>query len=163
MLDDHLRGCPSCRKEIDVIAPLAAALTRVDPDDLDESHDPPAPDQFPAILRRINAERAGPGGSAPEDTGTEHRGADPNATAGPAGPGTGGGEVVAFRTRPRPPLRSRLLVAAAGLVIALAGVSAGVALAPDAAEVSVEAVAVQTLAPGVDVRAGVVGPPGASS
>lgn len=174
-IDNHLRGCPSCREEIDALAPLVGPLAGVDPDDLGELAHPavPAPDLFPAILRRIHAEQTEhaepvePAGSSALDAGTAHLGADVNTgatdtepeAAAPAGSGnTGSGEVVAFRSRrPRPRLRSQLVVAAAGLVIALTGVSVGVAIAPDAANAPVETVAVQTLTPGVDARAGLIG------
>lgn len=189
-IDAHLRGCPSCREELNALAPLSTLLTRVDPDRLDEPDDPaaPAPDHFPAILHRIRAEQtehtehddpagqarqAGPGWSA-FNAGTEHLGAGPDTpttettamgtgtgTVGTTATGTestSGGEVVAFRARrARPRLRSQLLVAAAGLVIALAGFSVGVALAPQAPNTAMETVAVQTLTPGLDARAGLIG------
>jgi hypothetical protein len=52
----HLAGCPECRAQADALAPLAALLSRVDPDRLTPSPAPP-PHLGDRIARRIAAER----------------------------------------------------------------------------------------------------------
>jgi Putative zinc-finger len=52
----HLEGCPACRAEADALAPVAALLSRADPDRLAPA---PAPPRHlgERIVRRISAER----------------------------------------------------------------------------------------------------------
>jgi anti-sigma factor RsiW len=52
----HLDGCASCRAELAELAPLAARLSDVDPDRLDETPTPP-PDLGRIVLARIAAEQ----------------------------------------------------------------------------------------------------------
>ena len=52
----HLERCPDCRAEADALAPVAALLSRADPDLLMPSPTPPA-DLGDRIARRIEAER----------------------------------------------------------------------------------------------------------
>jgi hypothetical protein len=52
----HLDGCPECRAEAEALAPLAAMLSRADPDRLAPAATPPA-DLGDRIARRIAAER----------------------------------------------------------------------------------------------------------
>ncbi|GAB3323111.1 hypothetical protein GCM10027451_46410 [Geodermatophilus aquaeductus] len=54
----HLDGCPACRVELAELAPLAARLSAVDPDVLDETPTPP-PGLGAAVLARIAAEEQG--------------------------------------------------------------------------------------------------------
>lgn len=143
---EHLGRCPECRAEHDAIVPLVVPLGAADPDRLDDHLVPDAgrdagsgtasvPDLFPGIRERIRAEAAVNDGDS--------RGAAGVAAA-----------VVPFRS---PPLRIRLLVAAAGLVIALAGVGAGLAVGLEVGGgAAPETVSVQALVPGLDASAGVV-------
>src|SRR5215218_3926782 len=52
----HLDGCPDCRAEAAALAPVAALLSRADPDRLDPVPSPPA-QLADRIARRIAAER----------------------------------------------------------------------------------------------------------
>lgn len=52
----HLDGCPACRAEAEALAPVAALLSRADPDRLGPSPTPP-PGLGQRIARRIAAER----------------------------------------------------------------------------------------------------------
>lgn len=129
---EHLGRCPECRAEHDALVPLVVPLGAADPDRLDHHL---VPDLFPGIRERIRAEAAVNDGDS--------RGAAGVAAA-----------VVPFRS---PPLRIRLLVAAAGLVIALAGVGAGLAVGLEVGGgATPETVSVQALVPGLDASAGVV-------
>jgi hypothetical protein len=52
----HLEGCPACRAEAEALAPVAALLSRADPDRLGEAPAPP-PRLRRRIARQIEAER----------------------------------------------------------------------------------------------------------
>jgi anti-sigma factor RsiW len=52
----HLEGCNACRREAELLAPLADLLARADPVQIFEEPAPP-PDLAPRITRRIAAER----------------------------------------------------------------------------------------------------------
>jgi len=52
----HLDGCPDCRAEAEALAPVAALLSRADPDRLAPAQAPPA-HLGDRIARRISAER----------------------------------------------------------------------------------------------------------
>ncbi|MEJ2868809.1 zf-HC2 domain-containing protein [Actinomycetospora sp. OC33-EN08] len=130
-VETHLAGCADCRAELAAVAPLAGPLGLVDPD-LPAAARPgdagPGPGGFDDVLRRIGAEDAAGPGPAP----------------------------VRPLARPRPARRTGLLLAAAGLVIALAGAAAGFGLGARSAQGPVEPVAVQALAPGVEADAGTI-------
>jgi anti-sigma factor RsiW len=57
-IDAHLAGCPSCRAELEEIAPVAASLRLVDPDRLAAPLPAPPPELGAAVLARIQAARA---------------------------------------------------------------------------------------------------------
>ena len=135
-VDDHLVDCASCRAELNAIAPLAGPLGRIDPDRLGDAGGP--------------ATAAGPG-SLVGIAGRVHDEKELDAT-----PATGltsetsSSSVVPLRRRAS---RTSMLIAAAGLVIALAGLGAGFGLGLEAAEGPLEPVAVQTVAAGVQADA----------
>ncbi|MDL5157140.1 anti-sigma factor family protein [Actinomycetospora termitidis] len=131
-VDAHLPGCPSCRTELDRIAPLAGPLRALDPDRVGtgprHGAEESPPEGLAEVLRRVRAE------------------ADPPGVAPPA-------PVVPLAPRRRRPL---LLLAAGALVIALAGAAGGFALGVRGAGGPVEPVLVQALAPGVEAEAGTI-------
>jgi len=126
----HLDGCPSCRAELNSIAPLAAPLRSVRPERIDDVPALP-PGLGEAVMSRIRAEA---GGGQPTVT--------------PAPP-----DRAPWRTA----RRLQLAAAAAVIAIAAGGIGFGVgAQGSSSAPAPLEAVAVRSASPTVQAVADVV-------
>jgi len=126
----HLDGCPSCRAELNSIAPLAAPLRSVRPERIDDVPALP-PGLGEAVMSRIRAEA---GGEQPTVT--------------PAPP-----DRAPWRTA----RRLQLAAAAAVIAIAAGGIGFGVgAQGSSSAPAPLEAVAVRSASPTVQAVADVV-------
>ncbi len=114
----HLDGCPSCRAEVETIAPLAGPLRRIDPDRVAELPSPP-PKLAEAVLARVRAEA----GATPTDT-----------------------VVTRPPAPPRRTYRAVAVAAAAVIAVLAGGIGFGLGSQTRTAPVPLEPVAVQAVA-----------------